>query len=154
MIVLLGVFGVVIITQFLNLRTKPPVSAPVPANTAKNLNKNNFELLKRQVTPSETGATNVVESRFWGVITNVARSSGLTITLTGKQKPFEGKEVTYSYETSILPKISVYKMESGQEVGVTLNDLKKGTEVYIDEKTDLNKTYADGIVAIKITVIN
>ncbi|OGK56802.1 hypothetical protein A3H83_04100 [Candidatus Roizmanbacteria bacterium RIFCSPLOWO2_02_FULL_39_8] len=134
-----------------------PQTTPVfeSGKVSKNLNINNFQEMKKNITPDPNIPSNVIESRFTGVIASTSNlSAGFEIRLIGKVKPFEGKTVTYTYPKNMLSKITVWKLIGTTEEPIAISELKKGDEVYIDEKNDLSKTYAEGIVAVKITKTN
>ncbi len=158
LVMLLGLFAIFIIFEFLQLNKQKQITTPAkvtPENSAQNLNQKSFENLKSQVTTASTDTKNEIESRFWGVNTSISRpSSGLKLELTGKQPPFVGKGVSYAYDSKSMPKVSAYHLQGEQEIAMTIADLKTGDEVYIYQKNDLNKTYPEGIVSVRVVKIN
>lgn len=83
------------------------------------------------------------ESRFKGRILSVSLDNGLRLRMTSLLESSYGIEVEYVYTAQTLPKIEVE--------GGSLEDLKRGDEINVDEANDYSLEYPESIQSVRIS---
>lgn len=86
--------------------------------------------------------TTIQSHRFQGTVTSIDRTDGLVFHITSTMSNSVGLDLVYGYLPATLSKISVN--------GGSLDGLKVGQEVYIDETNDYSKPYQDSIQSVLI----